>query len=154
MAIALSADADAAWRAAGSDFDPISECLLRIRLMMHSTSGHVSIIAVYAPTNETSKEDESEQFYLDLQELVCKVPKRDYGSFNARVGNDVEAWHGTIGKFSPDDRKDNGERLLDFCAFSNLVVTNTMFQHSLVISRPGSTLRRKMASGICWTMCW
>ena len=131
VAIALSADADAAWRAAGSDFDPVSECLLRIRLKMHS--GHVSIIAVYAPTNETSKEDESEQFYLDLQELVCKVPKRDMllimGDFNARVGNDVEAWHRTIGRFSPHDKNDNGERLLDFCAFNNLVVTNTIFQH-------------------------
>ena len=131
VAIALSADADAAWRAAGSDFDPVSKRLLRIKLKIHS--GHVSIIAVYAPTNETSKEDESEQFYLDLQEFVCKVPKRDMllimGDFNARVGNDVEAQHGTIGRFSPDDRNDNGERLLDFCALNNLVVTNTMFQH-------------------------
>ena len=100
VAIALSADADAAWRAAGSDFDPISERLLWIRLKMNSTIGHVSIIAVYAPTNETSKEDESEQFYLDLQELVCKVPKRDMLLImGARVGNDVEAWHGTIGRF-------------------------------------------------------
>ena len=62
----MMADADPGWRAAGSDFDPISERLLRIRLKMHSTSGHVSIIAVYAPTNETSKEDESEQFYLEV----------------------------------------------------------------------------------------
>ena len=77
VAIALSADANAAWRATSSDFDPISECLMQIRLKMHSTSGHVLIFAVYAPTNATSKEDESEQFYLDLQELVCKVPKRD-----------------------------------------------------------------------------
>ena len=27
--------------------------------------------------NETGKEDELEQFYLDLQEMVCKVPKCD-----------------------------------------------------------------------------
>ena len=73
VAIALSADADAAWRAAGSDLDLISERLLQIRIKRHS--GHVSIIAVYVSTNETGKEDESEQFYLDLQEMVCKVPK-------------------------------------------------------------------------------
>ena len=42
----------------------------------------------------------------------------------------MDAWHGTIGRFSPDDRNDNGEQLLDFCGFSNLVVTNTMFQQS------------------------
>ena len=36
VAIALSADADAAWKAAISDFDPISERLLWIRIKMHS----------------------------------------------------------------------------------------------------------------------
>ena len=50
VVIALSADADAAWRAAGSDFDPVSERLLRIRLKMHSS--HVSIIAVYICPNK------------------------------------------------------------------------------------------------------
>ena len=109
VAIALSADANAAWRATSSDFDPISECLMQIRLKMHSTSGHVLIIAVYAPKNATSKEDESEQFYLDLQELVCKVPKRDMLLIMGTVSNDVEAWHESFGRFSLDDRNDNGE---------------------------------------------
>ena len=71
VAIALSSNAYAAWRAAGSDFDPISKYLLWIRLKMHSR--HVWIIAVCIPTNETGKDDESEQFYFDLQEMVCKV---------------------------------------------------------------------------------
>ena len=40
-------------------------------------------------------------------------------------------WRCGIGRFSPDDKNDNGERLLDLWVFNNPVVTNTMFQHRL-----------------------
>ena len=88
VAIALSENATAAWRAAKAEFNPISERLLRTRLKMHS--GFVSVVAVYAPTNEEGNEEEAERFYAELQEVVCDVPKRDMllilGDFNARVG--------------------------------------------------------------------
>ena len=62
-----------------------------------------------------------------------QVPKRDMlvimGDFNARVGNDVATWQGTIGRFGPEEQNGNGFRLLDFCALNGLVVTNTLFQH-------------------------
>ena len=51
------------------------------------------------------------------------------GDFNARVGNDMEAWCGTLGKFGPAEQNENGRRLLDFCALNDLVVTNTLFKH-------------------------
>ena len=51
------------------------------------------------------------------------------GDFNARVGNDPATWQGTIGQFGPGELNENGERLLDFCALNDLVVTNTLFQH-------------------------
>ena len=62
-----------------------------------------------------------------------KTPKRDMllvlRDFNARVGNDVDAWRGTIGRFGPGELNENGVKLLDFCAFNSLVVMNTLFQH-------------------------
>ena len=68
------------------------------------------------------KEEESLTFYQALQECVGQVPKRDMlvimGDFNARVGNDVATWQGTIGRFGPEEQNGNGVRLLDFCALN------------------------------------
>ena len=129
VAVVMGTKATEAWKAAGSVFDPVSERLMKVRLKMHS--GYVSVIAVYAPTNED--QSQSEQFYHDLQDVVSKVPMRDMllvaGDFNARVGKGNGAWSGVLGEHSPDMRNENGERLLDFCACNNLVVTNTLFKH-------------------------
>ena len=132
VAVVLSEKAVMAWKAAGAEFDPISERLMRIRLTMHR--GYVSVIAVYAPTNEEGNEEETEKFYVDIQEALCEVSKRDMvlimGDFNARVGCDGNTWKGVIGRHGPNEKNENGERLLDFCALSNLVVTNTLFKHT------------------------
>lgn len=113
-----------------AEFDPLSKRLLRTKLKMHS--GHMSVIAVYAPTNEERKEEKTKKFYAELQEALCDVPKRDMvlimGDFNVRVVYDV-AWKGTIGRHGPDEQNRNGECLLDICALSNLVITNTLFKH-------------------------
>ena len=74
VAVVLSANAPVAWRAAKAEFHPVSERLLRTRLKMHS--GFVSVVAVYAPTNEEGNEEEAEKFYAELQEVVCDVPKK------------------------------------------------------------------------------
>ena len=71
----LSVNATSACRAAGSDFVPVTDRLLRIRLRIHS--GYVSVISVYAPTNEKENVEESECFYYDLQVVVSSVTKRD-----------------------------------------------------------------------------
>ena len=127
----MGGDAATAWKQAGSVFFPVSDRLLRVRLKIHT--GFVSIIAVYAPTNEPGCVEESEKFYQLLQECVDEVPKHDMlivmGDFNARVGNDVGAWHDVIGRFGPQELNENGERLLEFCSLNGLVVTNTVFQH-------------------------
>ena len=127
----LEERAASAWRMAGSEFTPVSERMLRIRLKFHF--GHMSVVAVYAPTNEAGNEKETKKFYLALQDCVRKTPKHDMllvmGDFNARVGNDADAWQGTIDRFGPEELNENGVKLLDFCAFNNLEVTNTLFQH-------------------------
>ena len=64
---------------------------------------------------------------------VCGVPKQDMmvimGDFNARVGYDNEAWKGVIGRNGPSEKNANGERLLDFYAVNNLVITSTVVKH-------------------------
>ena len=92
-----------------------------------------SVIAVYAPTNEAGNEEETKKYYRALQDCVRKTPNRDMllvmEDFNARVGNDTNAWRGTIGRFGPEELNQNQVKLLNFCAFNNLVVTNILFQH-------------------------
>ena len=128
VAVVLADTATSAWKAAGSTFDPVSERILRVRLKLHT--GYLSLIAVYAPTNDDQAE--SDQFYQDLQTIILKVPKRDMllvaGDFNARVGRSEGNWNGILGEHCPD-RNENGERLIDLCACNNLVVTNTLFKH-------------------------
>ena len=114
----------------------MSERILRTRIKTHF--GYASIIAIYAPTNPTSANGEtvSDEFYKQLQSTLAAVPTRDMviimGDFNARVGSDNEMWRSVIGSHSPDQRNENGERLLDFCACNDLVVTNTCFPHKTI----------------------
>ena len=64
-----------------------------------------------------------------------KIPKRDMllvmGVFSTRVGSDIVACNGqgTIGGFGQEEWNENGVKLLEFCAFNSLVLTNTLFQH-------------------------
>ena len=118
VAVVMDRDATTAWRQAGTVLSPVSDRILRVRLKTHT--GFASIIAVYAPTNEPKRVEESEKFYQSLQECVDEVPKRDMlivmGDFNARVGNDVGAWQDVIGRFGPQEHNENEERLLEFCS--------------------------------------
>ena len=131
VAVIMSERAVAARKQAGSVFSPVPDRLLRVHLRSHT--GFVTIIAVYAPTNEPGNAEEADKFYQALQECVNTVPKRDMlhimGDFNARVGNDARSWQGLLGRFGSEEQNPNGDRLLDFCSFNGMVGTNTVFQH-------------------------
>lgn len=51
----------------------------------------MSVIAVYAPTNEDRKEEETERFYAELKEILCDM-ELIMGDFNARIRCDGVAW--------------------------------------------------------------
>lgn len=74
VVIVLGEEATMAWKAAGAEYDNISDRLLRTRFNMHTW--YLSVIAVYAPTNEDTQIKDSEKFYEELQEAVCGVPKQ------------------------------------------------------------------------------
>ena len=91
---------------------------------------NLSIIQVYAPTNEANVEDK-DNFYEHLQTVVDSVHKHDIllvmGDLNAKVGEANEGYENTIGSQGVGERNENGERHVDFCGLNNLVVTGTIF---------------------------
>ena len=68
----------------------------------------------------------------DLQDLLELTPKKDVlfiiGGWNAKVGcQDIP---GVSGKFGLGVRNESGQRLIEFCQESVLVIANTLFhQH-------------------------
>ena len=95
----------------------------------------LSIIQVYAPTNEANDEDK-DNFYEQLQTVVDSVHKHDIllvmGDFKAKVGEHNEGYENIIGSHGVGEINDNGERLVDFCGLNNLVVKGTIFPHKLI----------------------
>ena len=86
-------------------------------------------IQVYAPTSNT-EETEVEQFYEDLQDLLELTPQKDVlfikGDWNAKVGS--QETPGVTGKFGLGIQNEAGQRLIEFCQESTLVIANTLFQ--------------------------
>ena len=68
-------------------YNVISERILTVRLSAHPFN--LTLIQVYAPTNQASEEVKS-SFYVTLQDVLNSVPKQDIvlcnGDFNAKIG--------------------------------------------------------------------
>ncbi|CAF1579169.1 unnamed protein product [Rotaria magnacalcarata] len=92
---------------------------------------NVTVIQVYAPT-VGADDEEIEDFYVSLQQLVDAIPKKDTivtrGDWNAKV--ESKSVTGITGNFGLGDRNEAGDRLLGFCQNSSLFITNTCFQQS------------------------
>ena len=126
VAIMLSKDAAEAL----TDWAPVDERMIRARF--HSRHVKLTLIHVYAPTNDTD-EEANDHFYEKLQAIVDKTPKHDLlvitGDLNAKVGSDVEGYERVVGKHRVGIRNDNGEKLCNFCGMNDLVITGTIFPH-------------------------
>src|SRR5574337_952793 len=90
---------------------------------------NITVMQVYAPTSK-AEEAEVEQFYEDLQDLLELTPKKDVlfiiGDWNAKVRN--QETPELTGKFVLGIRNEAGQRLIEFCQESALVITKTLFQ--------------------------
>ena len=88
---------------------------------------NITVIQVYAPTNNA---EEGEWFYEDLQDLFELTPKKDVlfiiGDWNAKVGS--QETPGVTGKYGPGIQNEAGQRLIEFCQENPLVIANTLFQ--------------------------
>ncbi|CAF1279547.1 unnamed protein product [Adineta steineri] len=106
---------------------------------MLCTPINVTYIAIYAPVNPYNKTmiDKCDEFYLQLQETIDKVPKGDMiilmGGSNARVGKQEHlTMPQTVGPYAIDAKNANGIRFMDFCLANDFIIANTFFQHKSV----------------------
>ena len=90
---------------------------------------NITVIQVCAPTSN-AEEDEAEQFYEYLQDLLELTPKKDVlfiiGDWNAKVGS--HGIPGVTGKLGLGVQNEAGQRLIEFCQENALVIANTFFQ--------------------------
>ena len=89
----------------------------------------ITVIQIYALTNNT-EEDEVEQFYEDLQDLLEVTPKEDVlfirEDWNAKV--ESQEIPRVTGKFGLGVQNEAGKRLTEFCQENTLVIASALFQ--------------------------
>ncbi|MES9976207.1 MAG: reverse transcriptase domain-containing protein [Candidatus Thiodiazotropha sp.] len=126
VALALSTRAHNALIA----WEPVSPRIISARFK--GKPFNITVISVYAPTLSADN-SVKEEYYEALQQVVSGVPNRDIliiaGDWNARTGPPDDNTRGIIGKFGMGQRCDNGERLVNFASYNNMVIANTRFQH-------------------------
>ena len=90
---------------------------------------NIMVIQAYAPTSNSEKA-KVQWFYEDLQDLLGLKPKKDVlfiiGDWNAKVGS--QETPGVTGKFGLRIWNEAGQRLLEFCQETTLVIANTHLQ--------------------------
>ena len=110
----------------------VDERILHVRL--EHTCGFMSVVAVYAPTEEASLEDK-EQFYFRLDSVVGRCPAGDVlvilGDFNAETGSDRAGYESCVGPHGFGTRNENSQFLLDFAKSRGLWIGGSWFQRSI-----------------------
>ena len=101
--------------------------MLRIKTRFQN----ISLINVHAPTEE--KELEKDAFYQKVEEIYDSCPSNHIkivlGDWNAKAGRE-EIYQGVIGRHSMHlNSNTNGQRLADFAAAKNMVVSSTCSPH-------------------------
>ena len=83
----------------------------------------ITVIKVCVPSTN-AEEDEVEQFYEALQELLELISKKDIlfimGAWNAKIGR--QEIPGVTGKFGLAVQNEAGQRLTEFCQENTLVI--------------------------------
>ena len=91
----------------------------------------IPVIQVYGLTNN-AEEAEVEQFCEDLQDLLALTPQKDVlfiiGDWNAKVGS--QETPGVTGKFGLGIWNEAGQRLIEFCQESALVLATPFFNNT------------------------
>ena len=110
---------------------PVSSRLITIRLK--ASPFNITIIPAYAPTTDYD-DDDIEDFYDQLQEVIDQTPKKDIlvvqGDWNVKIGEDASKnWKGTCGQYFNPETNERGLRLLEFASYNNLKVVNTSGPH-------------------------
>ena len=114
------------------DWKPVNERIITARFF--SNFVNMSVIQVYVPTSEATYEVK-DSFYEQLQATLDEAPKHELvvviGDLNAKVDDSNEGCEDIVGKHGIGTINDNGDRLVSFAAFNNLVITGTIFPHRI-----------------------
>jgi hypothetical protein len=112
---------------------PINErlCVIRIKGRFFN----YSLINIHAPPND-SEEEAKHQFYEQLERAYAACPSHDVklmmGDANAKVGRET-VHQPTISKHSlHENTNENGLRLVDFAAGSQMAIKSTYFMHKRI----------------------
>lgn len=112
------------------EWKPANSRIIQARLK--GTQTNLSIIQCYGPTNESNDRDK-EAFYEQLQVTFENVHCRDLllvmGDLNAKVGSDNLNFERVMGREGCGVQNYNGERLVEWCAFNNMIIGGTLFPH-------------------------
>ena len=107
-------------------WEPVNERIIKARFFSRFVK--MTIIQVYAPTNDAEEEDK-ERFYDQLQKTLDEVEKHDLkivmGDLNAKVGKRSCDGERSMGNEAPGRRKENGELFVTFCELNGLVIGGT-----------------------------
>ena len=106
----------------------LSERMIQARF--YSRHIKLTIIHIYAPTEEAEKQVKDE-FYTRLQEeLDTRISMHVIitGDMNAKVGDKNWDFERVMGKYGLGVRNNNGETLCKTCDLNELVITGTLFR--------------------------
>ena len=128
-------------------FWPVSDRVIMMKL--NGSPFNINIIQVYAPTQDHEEED-VEKFYECIAQVLEYTKSGEItiimGDWNAKVGRHHE--YPVTGKHGLGDINEQGERMLDFCRTSKVVIANTLFQHPkrrlYTWSSPGDLYRNQI----------
>ena len=99
-----------------------------ISVCFQSKPFDIMVIQAYAQTSN-AEEAEVKRFNEHLQDLLELTPRKVLfiiGDWNAKVGS--QETPGVTGKFGLGIQNEAGQRLIEFCQQSALVIANTLFQ--------------------------
>ena len=111
------------------EFVGISERIAILNIKLASHKDKWSIIQVYAPTEQATKE-KTDSFYEDLQNAIQKAHKKVIvmGDFNGKIGEQLPGEEHIIGKHGYGKRSKNGDRLISFALENKLAILNSFFK--------------------------
>lgn len=125
-------------------FKPINGRLCYVRI--EGKPLNLSIICAYAPT-EVDDQEVKDKFYDDLETEYEKTPKQDIliilGDMNAQIGKENYIKEVAGLQTIHDKTNDNGNRICNFAAKTNMVISSTKHKHRRIHKEtwmpPGAT---------------
>ena len=120
-------------------WQPVNHHIIIIRF--NNRLAKVTIIQAHAPT-EASKDEEKDEFYSKLQDVINNTPSYDFkilmGDFNSQLQPLRQGCETILGSHGTSTaHNNNGEWFISFCAVNGLTIDSTFFhsQENMEIHR-------------------